>query len=287
MIDPQFEHYLREQPRLSYASSDQPWVTRQVTRSIERALGRGRLEEHYFALKARKLRPQTFFQEALLRSGIELHADFSPLEQIDVGRPLLFLANHPFGIVDGLVMCNLALRVASNFRVVINSLLCQDRDLAQHFLPIDFSRSREAERRNVRTKQLAGESLKEGVPLILFPSGTVSTANRMGFGAVKESPWTTFAAKLILQHTPTVVPVYFPGRNSRSFHVASHVAEPLRLAMLMREALRRFNSTVRVNIGTPVMPEDYQHLGNRHQLTNFFYDRVQAVGQSAQSKDAD
>ena len=99
MIDPQFEHYLREQPGLSYASSDQPWISRQVTRSIERGLGRRRLEAHYFALKAQGLSSQVFFQEALLRSGIELRTDFSPLEQIRAGRPLLFLANHPFGIL--------------------------------------------------------------------------------------------------------------------------------------------------------------------------------------------
>ena len=168
MIDPQFEHYLREQPGLSYASSDQPWVTRQVTRSIERGLGRRRLEAHYFALKAQGLSSQVFFQEALLRSGIELRTDFSPLEQIRPGRPLLFLANHPFGIVDGLVMCNIALKVASNFRVVINSLLCQDRDLAQHFLPIDFSGSRAAERRNVRHRldsEQTGIWHRKGKPL--------------------------------------------------------------------------------------------------------------------------
>ena len=100
MIDPQFEHYLREQPGLSYASSDQPWVSRQITRSIERGLGRRRLEAHYFALKAQGLSSQVFFQEALLRSGIELRTDFSPLEQIRPGRPLLFLANHPFGILN-------------------------------------------------------------------------------------------------------------------------------------------------------------------------------------------
>jgi len=47
----------------------------------------------------------------------------------------------------------------------------------------------------------------------------------------------------------------------------------------MREALRRFNSAVKVDIGVPVVPEDYRHLSNRQQLTTFFYDRVQAVGQ--------
>ena len=280
MIDPQFEPYLRENPRLTYASSDQPWVTRQVTRSVERALGRRRLESHYFALKARRLTSQAFFREALVRSGVTLRGDFSALAGLEAEKPLLFLANHPFGVLDGLVMCNMALEVAGDFRVVINSLLCQDRELAQHFLPIDFSRTRAAERRNVRAKQLAGQALAQGIPLVLFPSGTVSTANRLGFGAVREAAWTTFAAKLIRRHNPVVVPVFFHGRNSRPFHVASHIAEPLRMAMLMREALRRFDTTVEVDIGSPVHSNDYAHLTNRQELTNYFYQRVQQVGHS-------
>ena len=85
--------------------------------------------------------------------------------------------------------------MAGDFRVVINSLLCQDRDLAPYFLPIDFAGTREAERRNIRTKQLAGDALNDGIPLILFPSGTVSTATHRGFGPVKDTHWTTFAAK--------------------------------------------------------------------------------------------
>lgn len=279
MIDPQFEPYLRENPGLTYASSDQPWITRQVTRSIERALGRRRLEHHYFDLKARNLTSQAFFQQALERSGVTLQGDFSALQELEPGKPILFLANHPFGVLDGLVMCNIALQVSGDFRVVINSLLCQDRDLAQHFLPIDFSRTRAAERRNVRAKQLASQALGQGIPLVLFPSGTVSTANRLGFGPVREAAWTTFAAKLIRQHTPTVVPVFFHGRNSRPFHVASHIAEPLRMAMLMREALRRFGSTVALDIGRPLQPEDYAHLKSRQELTTFFYDCVQRAGQ--------
>jgi len=279
MIDPQFEPYLREQPGLTYASSDQPWVTRHLTRSVERVLGRRRLEHHYFALKERGLTSQAFFQEALARSGVTLQGDFSHLEELEPGKPLLFLANHPFGVLDGLVMCNIALRVAGDFRVVINSLLCQDRDLARHFLPIDFSGTRAAERRNVRAKQLASKALADGIPLVLFPSGTVSTANRLGFGPVREASWTTFAAKLIRQHTPTVVPVYFHGQNSRPFHVASHIAEPLRMAMLMREALRRFGTTVALDIGKPQHPENYAHLDSRQELTAHFYDCVQRTGQ--------
>ena len=292
-VDPAFEIYLRDKPGLTYVDDGDSWLRRQVTQSVEILLGRRRLERHYFALKARNLEPLAFFREAQKVSGIALagtvvadtlladtvlESSTPSLQHIKQDGPLLFLANHPFGILDGLILCNLVAELAGDFRVVINSLLCQDRDLAPYFLPIDFAGTREAERRNIRTKQLAGEALNDGIPLILFPSGTVSTATQRGFGPVKDTYWTTFAAKLVLRCQPTIVPVFFHGQNSRAFHIASHIAEPLRMAMLMHEALRRFNTTIHVDVGEALEPAAYEHLQDRQTLTRFLYERVQATG---------
>ena len=176
-----------------------------------------------------------------------------------------------------LIMCNMALDFANDFQVVINSLLCQDRDLVPHFLPIDFSETKEAAKRNVRSKQLAGKALANGVPLILFPSGHVSTADAPGFGDVVGAPWTTFIAKLVMQYQPTVVPVFFHGQNTRLFHVASNIAEPFRMAMHMREALKRFGTTVSLDVGKHHSPEDYSHITSRQEMTTHFYKTVQAT----------
>lgn len=277
-IDPSFEFYLRDTPGLTYASDEQHWLARHLTRSLERLLGRHKIERHYFALKAKGLDAPDFFEQALAVTGVHLNGDFSPLHQLDPTRPVLFLANHPFGVMDGLILCNIALQTCGDFRVVINSLLCQDRDLAKHFLPIDFSGTRAAERRNVRAKQMAGAALKAGIPLVLFPSGMVSTAGKLGFGKVLDAPWTTFAAKLVRQYEPQVVPVFFHGRNSRPFHIASHVAEPLRMAMLMHESLRRFDTPIDLVIGTPLQPLSWQAIESRQALTTFLYDAVQQLG---------
>ena len=278
MVDPTFEIYLRDKPGLTYVDDGDSLLRRWVTQSVEVLLGRRRLERHYFALKDRDLPPLTFFREAQNISGVNLKGNHQALRDLESKGPLLFVANHPFGILDGLILCNLVSELTGDFRVVINSLLCQDRDLAPFFLPIDFAGTREAERRNIRTKQLAGEALNNGIPLILFPSGTVSTATRFGLGPVKDTPWTTFAAKLALRYRPTVVPVFFHGQNSRAFHVASHIAEPLRMAMLMHEALRRFNTTIHVDVGEALEPTEYEHLQDRQALTRFLYERVQATG---------
>ena len=277
-VDPAFEIYLRDRPGLTYVDDGDSWLRRWVTQSVEVLLGRRRLEKHYFSLKDQNLTPLTFFREAHTITGINLQGNHQALQHLNSKGPLLFIANHPFGILDGLILCNLVSELTSDFRVVINSLLCQDRDLAPFFLPIDFAGTREAERRNIRTKQLAGDALNNDIPLILFPSGTVSTATCFGLGPVSDKPWTTFAAKLVLGHRPTVVPVFFHGQNSRAFHIASHIAEPLRMAMLMHEALRRFNTTVHMDVGEALEPNAYEHLQDRQSLTRFLYERVQAAG---------
>lgn len=283
-VDPMFEHYLVDEPRLTYESPDDGPLTRAFVRLLEGFLGRQKMEAHYQNLKGRKTDAKTFFREAFKLTNITIDGDMSPIANIPKNRPVLFIANHPFGVIDGLIMCNLALDYADDFQVVINSLLCQDRDLVPHFLPIDFSETKEAAKRNVRTKQLAGKALDNGVPLILFPSGMVSTAGAPGFGNVVDAPWTTFIAKLVMQYQPTVVPVFFHGQNTRLFHVASNIAEPFRMAMHMREALRRFGSTVSLDVGRHHSPEDYSHISSRQEMTEHFYNIVQQTRQPRMSR---
>ena len=283
-VDPMFEHYLVDEPRLTYESPDDGPLTRAFVRLLEGFLGRQKMEAHYQSLKGRQTDAKTFFREAFKLTNITIDGDMSPIANIPKNRPVLFIANHPFGVIDGLIMCNLALDYADDFQVVINSLLCQDRDLVPHFLPIDFSETKEAAKRNVRTKQLAGKALDNGVPLILFPSGMVSTAGAPGFGNVVDAPWTTFIAKLVMQYQPTVVPVFFHGQNTRLFHVASNIAEPFRMAMHMREALRRFGSTVSLDVGQHHSPEDYSHISSRQEMTEHFYNIVQQTRQPRMSR---
>ena len=277
-IDPQFYAYLRNPPRLSYTNPKDPWLKRRTVSALEVMFGRNRIESVYYRLKQSEFSVQSFFSAALDEAQIKVDYDVGQLNSIPRQGPLMFVANHPFGVVDGIILCDLALKARGEFRILLNSLLCQDCQLAPYFLPIDFEDSRDAIKTNIRSKQLALEYLSQDVPVLIFPSGMVSTAGKFGFGSVTDAPWTTFAAKIVREARATVVPVYFHGCNSRKFHVASHIAEPLRMALLVHEALRKFGQRLKVEIGAPIDWAELANLGGRTALTSHLYQAVQSLG---------
>ena len=280
-LDPQFQSYLREPPRLSYTNPDDAWYVRNFVSLLEIMLGRNRIEAVYNRLKGCDFDLSNFFSSALQETGITADYDSTKLNAVPKTGPLMFVANHPFGVVDGIVLCDMALKVRGDLRIMLHSLLCQDKHLAPFFLPIDFQETKQALKTNIRSKQLALEFLSQDVPVLIFPSGTVSTANKFGFGSVQDAPWTTFAAKIIREARATVVPIFFHGQNSRKFHVASHIAEPLRMAMLVHEALKKFGQTVKIEIGEPLKWEHLEDKGSRRQLTDYLYHQVQALRPSS------
>ncbi len=237
-LDPKFETYVRDQPRISYVQPDDPWPVRQFIASIEVMFGRRKIESIYRELKRNPFVIDEFFDAAFTATRIQPAFDTEQISKIPKQGPLVFVANHPFGVIDGMALCKIALQARDNFRISIHAMLCQDRDLAPYFLPIDFRETKAALKNNIHAKRSALEYLNQDIPILIFPAGFVSTADRKGFGRVVDAPWTTFAAKLIRDANAAVVPVFFNGQNSRQFHVASHVAEPLRMALLLNEALK-------------------------------------------------
>ncbi len=276
-LDPKFETYLRDDPRISYVQPDDPWLTRHFITSIEVLFGRRKIESIYRELKRHPFAVEEFFDAAFTATGIQPQFNPQQVQKIPKQGPLVFVANHPFGVVDGMALCKIALQARGNFRILIHAMLCQDRDLAAYFLPIDFRETKTALKNNIHAKRLALEYLNQDIPILIFPSGLVSTADRKGFGRVVDAPWTTFAAKLIRDANATVVPVYFHGQNSRRFHLASHVAEPLRMALLLNEVLKKFGHSVRAEIGDPLPWESLTQFDSRQSLTDYLYQRVQAL----------
>lgn len=267
--------YVVDQPRISYAQPGDSWLRRRLISSTEVLFGRRGVEKIYRDLKSQAFDANAFFRDALAAGRVRVNWHGADLNSVPSEGALVILANHPFGVVDGLVLCDLAMRLRGDFRVLIHAALCQDRDLAPYFLPIDFSESRTAVRTNVRSKRLAREALANNIPLLIFPAGAVSTATRrFGFGPVEELPWSTFVARLVNESHASVLPLYFHGRNSRKFHVASSIAEFLRMALLLAEVRNKFDTDIHVSVGDVLDYEQLSQLPGRRELTDFLYRNV-------------
>ena len=283
-LDPQFKSYLSDKPSLTYAKDEDGRVRRTIIRTLEVVFGRRKIERIYHDLKKKEFDLKTFFEEAIERSGLEVHTHGYDLSELDTNGPLILLANHPFGIVDGLVFCDLAVKQRGDFRIMINAVLCQDEELAPYFLPVDFESTKQAMKTNIRSKHLALESLSNNVPLLIFPSGMVSTAGKMGFGRVRDGEWTTFAAKLVREAKATVLPIYFHGRNSRKFHIVSHLSEPLRMGLLLHEAVNKFGRKINVTVGEPISWSDDLASLSRQELTEHLYNSVSRLRDPKKTK---
>lgn len=220
-----FDAYLRDPPQLSFVEPSDSWPRRAGLAMLERACGQRALQSHYQGLKARA--QDHFFEEALMRLRVRPEFQGPGHGAGALAEPTVFVANHPFGIVDGLVLCAYAKARFGDFRILLHARLCQDRDLQRYFLPVDFTESRAALLTNLETGRAARRALEAGIPVLIFPAGAVSTRQRLGFGTLQEAPWRTFTAKLLAQSRATVIPTFFHGENSRGFHIASHFSQAL------------------------------------------------------------
>ena len=263
--------------KISFCQPGDPWILRKIIDLLEVIFGSKQVFAIYEKLKREPFEVANFFKGAMRETQVKCHYDQEKIKKIPKDGPLIIVANHPFGIVDGMIMCDIAARVRGDFKILINSVLCVDEDLNNHFLPVDFDQTKEAIKTNIATKQKATEAIKNGIPLVIFPSGHVSTADRFGFGKVVDAPWTTFAAKLIKESNATVVPIFFRGQNSRLFHVASHISMAFRSALLLNEARKRFGKTVEIEIGDPIPWQENEAFKKRKDLTDFLYAKVQSL----------
>jgi putative hemolysin len=250
----------------SYASADDPALRRVAIRTIERLTGQPRLKRMYLESQRSPRAGEAFWDAAVRRLELRIEYDEARLRAIPTVGPVVIVANHPFGVLDGIVISHLVAKVRTDFKVLTNSLLCRATELQPYLLPIDFAGTPAALATNLRSRAEALSWLCAGRALVVFPSGAVATSERLFARRAIDSEWKLFAAKAIRRAQATVVPVFFEGQNSRLFQLASHISLTLRLSLLLSEVRNKIGSVVRVRIGAPVPYAALAHIADRKAL---------------------
>lgn len=266
-----------QSPRLTYASPGDPLLKRAVINTVELATGRRRLERMYREVHLQALPSQQVWKALLDKLEVKLRYDEGQLSSLPKEGPLVFVANHPFGVLDGLVLGHLVAQAREEFYVLVNEVLTREPTLAGHLLPIDFRETKAAARTNLNTRSRAMERLQAGAALAIFPAGGVATAPKLFKKTAEDLAWKRFVAKLITFTEATVVPIYFHGQNSRLFQVASQVSANLRLSLLLHEIRNKIGAEIKIEIGDPIPYADWGGL-KKQALIDSLRERTLSLG---------
>lgn len=236
---------------ISYSYSASTRSGRAMIRLMENTTGRLRLIKRANGYENEVAAGRDFWAVMVERYGLTLDVVGGSLNNIPGDGPLILIANHPYGILDGLMMGHILSETRGDFRILANGVFRKAEDINRIILPISFDETKEAVALNIQTRKVALDYLAKGGAIGIFPGGTVSTAAKP-FALPMDPGWRGFTARMIAKSRATVVPVYFEGHTSRLFQIASHLHTTLRMGLLIKEFKRRVDTPVRVVIGQPI-----------------------------------
>ncbi len=236
----------------SFASPAHSWPQVLVIRLVEILTGQPYLKRLYNAYR-RENRPLCeFWQQAVERLDLKLRLRGAPLAAIPKTGALVFAANHPYGVLDGITLCWIAAKTRPDFKILINEVLCRAPEVMEYALPVNFDLTPAALQINLTSRKRAHEHLAAGGALAIFPAGAVSKTPGLLRRTARDDVWGPFVGHLIRRSGARLVPLYFAGQNSFSFQAACHLTDGLHSALMFREVCRRIGSFVDVVIGEPL-----------------------------------
>jgi len=210
-----------------------------------RVLGLSELRRLYSI--AREVPFGSFAERALQVLHVSVDVDEHALAKVPARGPLLIMANHPHGAVDGLALAVAIGRVRSDVRLLANHLLARIPEMQDAAFFVDPFGGRQSASRSRAGLRAAHLWLRRGGALVVFPAGEV--APRLRDEHPQDSEWAPAIGRLALQTGARVLPAWIAGRNSRAFYAAGLVHPRLRTALLGRELLNARGSKVGVDLG--------------------------------------
>jgi len=196
-----------------------------------------------------------FWPKAIRQMGINIQTPPEEIALIPKTGPLVVVSNHPSGLVDGMVLAELVTRVRSDFKILTRSLLTGIPEVEQFMIPVPFPHEDNARELGLQMRDETMKHLKAGGVIILFPAGKVAMSEGW-WGPAVESEWNVFTHKIVKSSGATILPVFFPGQNSRAFLIANKISDTVRQGLLLYEIKRCLFKPTRPVIGAPIPAEE-------------------------------
>ncbi len=244
---------------LTYSNTFENPLTRNLVRTIEWMTGKITIIRRVRQFERMgEVKGQAFWPATMKAMGIELQTPAHQLARIPDQGPVIFVANHPHGLVDGMILADLIGRRRPDYRILTRALLTGlDESAASYMIPVPFPHDPDAQEKMLQMRALAMEHLAQKGLIALFPSGAVAASQSM-WGPAIEGEWNVFTAKMIRTSGATIVPCFFTGSNSRWYQIANRISPVLRQGLLLHEVVHSFDKPQAPIIGKPITQDQWE-----------------------------
>lgn len=208
------------------------------------------------------------FRKILQALQVECVLDSADLARIPKSGPLVVVANHPFGILDGLIAGDVISSVRPDTKILTNFILSAVPYIAEQCIFVDPFGTTESVHNSQRGLREALQWLRRGGVLIVFPAGEVSHW-KLHRPKIADPKWTTTAARLARMTGAAVLPLHFEGRNSLVFQTLGVVHPKLRTLSLPSEFVKAAGRSVKVEIGRAISAEEVRRFPDEEATTKY------------------
>lgn len=236
---------------------------------IDHVSGLNRLDEIYQGIDER-IDTDRFLAETLASLGFDYRVTAGTIDRIPRSGPAIVIANHPFGVVDGVAVAHLLRSIRPDCKLLVNEMLGRFVELDEIFIKVNVFG--DAAKNSAPLREALGW-LREGGLLFVFPSGEVSSVS-LAERRVVDPPWSDAVARFIRRAKVPVVPIFIAGQNSPAFQLFGMIHPRVRTLLLPRELVNKRGVTAELHIGKPITPEQLAPFEDATKLANYLRARV-------------
>ena len=196
----------------------------------------------------------TFFEAVLRKLDVQMEVLPEDLAKIPRDGPLLVVANHPFGGIDGLALGSLLSKTRPDFKLLVNQELGVFNAMTPWLFQVDILGGESAKSKNLKSMVECSRFLRDGNCLGIFPAGEVSSLH-LPTRKIIDPSWSDHPTSLARRNNATVLPVCFKGKNGWLFQTLGLIHPRLRTLLLARELVNKRGKDLKMRIGEPISPQ--------------------------------
>ena len=254
----------------TFATAEVSPIGQVFIKIMELLTGKLKLKKLYDEYLSENRPPQYFWDDAVNKLKFTLNTNYQNGSHIPKKGRLIIIANHAFGVADGVSICSVLSKVRNDYKMVTHKVLRQADAVKDKILPIDFNETKDALLANIYTRKEAEKVLKNDGVLVLFPSGRISTKkNLKKLTKADDGEWKQWVSKLILKTKSPVLPIFFDGQNSQWYHLANKLGLTFRYSLCMFELKRKIGDNIDMYFGSLIPYNDLAKIGDLKAITRY------------------